>query len=106
MKQTINLWKICKKDRIGESFKVHYGANGPDLLPRAWYNISLDQSLIRISILFICAESRTYSLKNHGHARGYFPIQTFRKDNESCLDSGANCNGNPPFSSPANVFLQ
>lgn len=69
-----------------------------------WIKVSLEFPFY----LSTQAESRTYSLKNHGGARGYFPMQTSRKDNESCLDGGANpnCNGNFPFSNPANAFLQ
>lgn len=53
------------------------------------------------------AESRTFSLKNHSVARGYFLMQTSRKDNESCLDGRANpsYNGDFPFSTPANAFF-
>lgn len=47
------------------------------------------------------------NLKNRGGARGYFLIQTSRKHNGSCRDSGANpkCNGNSPSSTPANAFF-
>lgn len=69
-----------------------------------WIKVSLEFPFY----LSTRAESRTYSLKNHGNARGYFPMQSSQKDNGSCLDSGANpkCNGNSPFSTPANAFLQ